>query len=264
MPFINRNTQGGTSVSSGSLAPRSNRTGTGQVDERWVGVLPPMPIPTFGSVTPTSGGWTAPITNYDSAATYVLTTTAGSVSQTSGTITQTGLGNNASATVTVTVSKTGFSSSVAVIAGTSQSKLATPTLSGASATTGGFTFTITNYDAANTYTISTSAGSVSRSGSTITQSGLANGASATVSVTASRTGFVTSDTATRTGTSTPNCSSCTYAYTQVEGGNCCCTGMCGAPNQVCCYNIVVYTGNPSGCIGCNASIGSWYACDGTC
>jgi len=263
MPLRNRNTQGGKSVSS-DLAPRTSRTGFGQINDNWVGVFPPMPIPTFGSVTPTFGGYTVPITNYDSAATYVITTTAGSASQTSGTITQSGLGNNVSATVTVTVSKTGFTTSIAVIAGTSQTQLATPTLSGATATTGGFTFTITNFDGANTYTISTSAGSVSRSGGTITQSGLANGASATVSVTASRSGFVSSGTATRTGTSTPNCSSCTFAYTQVEGGNCCCTGMCGAPNQICCYNITVYTGNPSGCIGCNAAIGSWYACGGTC
>jgi hypothetical protein len=344
MVAFNKKTEGGKQVST-HLSPRGNRTNSGQVHDNWVGVFPPMPIPAFGSVTPTSGGWTVSITNYDSAATYLVTTTAGSASETSGTLTQSGLGNNASATVTVTVSKTGFTSSIAVIAGTSQSqlaaptfsaataanggwtatitnynaantyslsttagsasqtsgtitqsglgngasstvtavvsragfvsnsgtvsgtsqsKLATPTLSGTTATTGGFTLTINNYDAANTYTISTSAGSVSRSGSTITQAGLANGASATVYVTASRAGFVASDTATRTGTSRPNCSSCTYAYTQVEGGNCCCTGMCGAPNQVCCYNIVVYSGNPAGCIGCNASIGSWYACDGTC
>jgi hypothetical protein len=215
MPLRNRNTQGGKSVSS-DLAPRTSRTGSGQINDNWVGVFPPMPIPTFGSVTPTSGGWTVSITNYDSAATYLLTTTAGSVSQTSGTITQTGLGNNASATVTVTVSKTGFSSSIAVIAGTSQSKLDTPTLSASTSAAGGFTFTITNYDAANTYTLSTSAGSVSRSGATITQSGLGNSASATVSVTANRTGFVSSDTATRAGTSfsqlaTPTLSAATSA-----------------------------------------------------
>lgn len=153
---------------------------------------------------------------------------------------------------------------VFAVASGSLEKLPTPTLSAPTATTGGFTFTITNYNALNGYTLSTTAGSVSRSGGTVTQSGLANGASATVSVTATRTDFINSDTATLVGTSTPNCSSCTYQYTQVEGGNCCCTGMCGAANQVCCYDILVYAGSPSGCLGCNSQIGSWYACDGTC
>lgn len=212
MVAFNRKTEGVKQVST-HLSPRGNRTNSGQVHDNWVGVFPPMPIPTFGSVTPTSGGWTVSITNYDSAATYLLTTTAGSVSQTSGTITQTGLGNNASATVTVTVSKTGFSSSIEVIAGTSQSKLDTPTLSASTSAAGGFTFTITNYNAANTYTLNTTAGSVSRSGDTITQSGLGNNASATVSVTANRTGFVASDTATRSGTSFSQLATPTFSIT---------------------------------------------------
>ena len=160
-----------------------------------------LAAPTFSASTATAGGWTATITNFNAANTYSLSTTAGSASQASGTITQSGLGNNVSSTVTVTVSRSGFVSNSATVSGTSQSKLATPTLSAATSAAGGFSFTIDNYDAANTYTLSTTAGSVSRSSSTVTQSGLGNNASATVSVTASRSGFVNSDTATRAGTS---------------------------------------------------------------
>jgi uncharacterized repeat protein (TIGR02543 family) len=78
--------------------------------------------------------------------------------------------------------------------------LATPTLSAATSQSGGFFFTINNYDASNTYIISTNSGSVSRSGATVTVSGLSDGASATVSVRATRSGYGNSNTATRSGT----------------------------------------------------------------
>jgi len=78
--------------------------------------------------------------------------------------------------------------------------LATPTLSAATSQSGGFFFTINNYDASNTYIISTSAGSVSRSGATVTVSGLSEGSSATVTVRATRSGYGNSNTATRSGT----------------------------------------------------------------
>ena len=180
--LYNRNTSGGTSVSGGSIAPKSRRSSTGQVHSIFAGASPALPAPTFAAATQTTGGWTASITNYDAANTYSATTTAGSVTVPSGVVTQTGLGNGVTTTATVTVTRNGYTSSVGTV----------------------------------------------------------------------------------TGTSTPNCSSCTYQYTQVEGGNCCCVGMCGAANQVCCYNILVYAGSPSGCLGCNSQIGSWYACDGTC
>ena len=231
----------------------------GSVGGTYLGVAP-----TLMSTPATADGWGATITNYDAAYTYSATTTAGTVTVSGSTVTQSGLGSSVFSTVTLTATRSGYESASGVSSGTSLARVATPTTSATTATVGGFTFTIDNYDAANTYTISTNAGSVSRSGSAITQTGLANGASATVSITASRAGFVNSATATRTGTARPACSSCTYAYTAVEGGNCGATGMCGAPNQVCCYDIIVYTGNPAGCVGCNAAVGSWYACDGTC
>lgn len=78
--------------------------------------------------------------------------------------------------------------------------LATPTLSSSTSQSGGFYFTIENYNASNTYNLSTTSGSVSRSGNTVTVSGLSEGASATVTVGATRSGYGSSNTATRSGT----------------------------------------------------------------
>ena len=223
--------------------------------------------PTMGSATSAVGGWTATITNYDAAFTYSATTTAGSVSLSTSTITQSGLSNGASSTVTVTTTRSGFESATGTVSGSAQNVLATPTLSGATGTYGGFTFTITNYDAANTYTVTTSAGSVSRSGGTITQAGLANGASATVSVTASRSGFATSATATRAGTAIASCSNTGYSFTTTEGGNLGTCGIipCGA-GQNPAYDILHIQVTPVPCMsgatvvtgGYVFAIGSWY------
>jgi hypothetical protein len=223
--------------------------------------------PTMGSATSAVGGWSATITNYDAAFTYSATTTAGSVSVSTSTITQSGLSNGASSTVTVTTTRSGFESATGTVSGSAQNVLATPTLSGATGTYGGFTFTITNYDAANTYTVTTSAGSVSRSGGTITQAGLANGASATVSVTASRSGFATSATATRAGTAIANCTNTGYSFITTEGGNLGSCGIipCGA-GQNPAYDIIHIQVTPVPCMsgatvvtgGYVYAIGSWY------
>lgn len=77
--------------------------------------------------------------------------------------------------------------------------LATPTLSAATSNSSGFSFTINNYDASNTYTLSTTSGSISISGSTVTVSGLSPGQSATATVSASRSGYGDSASASRTG-----------------------------------------------------------------
>ncbi len=154
---------------------------------------------------------------------------------------------------------------VAVVGGSE--KLATPTLGTATATNGGFTFSITNYDATYIYTLSTTAGSVSRSGSTVTQSGLGNGASATVSVYADKSGFDRSDTATRAGTSIAACSNTGYSFTTTEGGNLGTCGIipCGAGENPA-YDILHVQVTPDPCIsggsvvngGYLTYIGSWY------
>jgi hypothetical protein len=337
-----RNTQGGKSISLGSISPINARIGTGQVDTRWVGLVPPaVPVlgaasgatggfsfvisnydssniytatttvgsvaivgstvtvtgladaasatvtvtansngllaqasqsgtaftrlaaPTFSAATATVGGFTFLISNYSALNTYSVSVPTGSVSRATDLITVTGLANGAGTTVTVNVSRTGFAPNSANGSGTAQSKLATPTISASSQTTGGWTATITNYDALNTYTVTVTPGTISRSVSTITAAGLSNGASSTATVSASRSGFVSSDSAQRVGTSTPNCSSCAYAGTGTEGGNC---GTCNifGNTHIVCYDIIYYSGSPAGCIGCNASIGGWYNCVGSC
>lgn len=81
--------------------------------------------------------------------------------------------------------------------------LATPTLSSATSQSGGFFFTINNYDASNTYVLSTTSGSISRSESLVTVSGLSQGSSATATVGATRSGHGNSNSATRTGSALP-------------------------------------------------------------
>lgn len=138
-----------------------------------------------------------------------------------------------------------------------------PVLAAAAAANAAFTVVISNYDATVTYTLSTNAGSVARSTNTITQSGLSASGAATITVTATKDGFTSSAPATRAGNAAAGCS-CVYQYTAVEGGNCGTPRVCGT-NQVCCYNIDVYSPSFSPCTGvCNHSVGGWYACDGTC
>lgn len=155
-----------------------------------------------------------------------------------------------------------------ILAGVGSSEqLPTPILSGATATYGGFTFTISNYDAANSYTIGTSAGSVSRVGATVTQSGLSNGTSATVSVFSTRAGYINSFTATRTGTSISTCTNTGYSYSSTQGGNLGTCGIipCGA-GQNPAYDILYVQVTPDPCMsgstvvngGYISYVGSWY------
>jgi len=98
-------------------------------------------------------------------------------------------------------------------------KLFTPTLSSVTNTAGGFTFTITNYSASNTYVLTPSSGSASEVSGTVTLSGLGNNVSASVVVKATRVGYEDSDTATASGTSLPALSAPTFsARTATAGG----------------------------------------------
>ena len=104
-----------------------------------------------------------------------------------------------------------------ILAGTGTSEqLPAPTYSGYSAGSdpgrGKYRVNIANYSALNTYTVTTSAGSVSRSGDAITVSGLSDNQSATITVTASRAGFnSSSSSATYSAPDTP-CTIGTYLY----------------------------------------------------
>ena len=96
--------------------------------------------------------------------------------------------------------------------------LPTPTFGGVTRAVGGFSVSIANFDSNNIYTITASSGSVSRSGATITVSGLSNGASSTVSATASRAGFTNSATGQVAGTAA-NTPSAPQSLTRSTGSN---------------------------------------------
>jgi len=105
-----------------------------------------------------------------------------------------GLAPDRSYSTTVTAINLGGTASNTVSQRTPFGPALTPTFGANSSTVGGFTGSVTNFDANYTFGISTSAGSVSfssPSGSTraFTVSGLSNGQSATVTVTTTRTGY---------------------------------------------------------------------------
>jgi hypothetical protein len=132
-------------------------------------------------------------------------------------------------------------------------KLVDPTLSVTATTCSGFTVSITNYLAINTYTVSASAGSVSRTAGTITVTGLAKGQSSTITVTASRAGFISSSAAI-TSSSQAACSSCSFASSSIE--------FCGCFDGIQWnYNVTFQSGNPSGCCpaDCPAIVSSCYS-----
>lgn len=126
---------------------------------------------------------------------------------------------------------------LAVVGGSE--KLPNPTFSITGTTCSGYTASITNYNAANTYSVSVSAGSVSRTTSTITVTGLSKGQSSTITLTVSRSGFESS-TGTTSSSSYAACTSCTYAYSQVEFCGC----FDGIQHNA---TFFFYTGVPSGC-----------------
>ncbi len=75
--------------------------------------------PTFGTVSYTSGGFTAQVTNYDNSFTWSVGATSGSASISgTGLITVTGLSEGNSSTITASTTKTGFPNGSATVAGT--------------------------------------------------------------------------------------------------------------------------------------------------
>jgi hypothetical protein len=225
-----------------------------------------LAAPTFGVSSGTAGGYTFTISNYSASNTYSFSVTnGGSATQVSGTVTVTGLGNAITATCTVTSSRSGFTSNSASTTGTSFTQLDTPTLATATSEVNGFTVVINNYDAAATYSISTTNGSVSRSGSTITCSGIGNSGSALISVSATKTGFAPSATATRGGSAVPGCTYTGYSYTNISGGNCSTCGIICCGTGVPAYNFTFFQYTPYPCNLSGTKIsddpgyaGSWY------
>jgi uncharacterized repeat protein (TIGR02543 family) len=120
-------------------------------------VLSPALVPTFGTPTRTSDGFTVTITNYDAAFTWeTATVTAGivSVTSTSGSnrvLTVTGLNPGASATITQTTSRSGYSNGSATVTGTASATVTSLTIGGVTAPVRGAT-PVTTITAATGYT----------------------------------------------------------------------------------------------------------------
>jgi hypothetical protein len=171
-------------------------------------------VPTFGTPSATADGFTVQITNYDAAYTWAGTATTGSVAidSSTGVVTVTGVAPGTSSTVTVSTTRTGYTNGSASVSATSTMGGAAlvPTFGTPSATTGGFTVAITNFDAAYTWTGTATTGSVAIDSSTgvVTVTGVAPGTSSTATVNTTRTGY-TNGSASVSATSTPAAVICT-------------------------------------------------------
>ncbi|CAN7145333.1 fibronectin type III domain-containing protein [Microbacterium sp. LjRoot45] len=150
--------------------------------------IAPGVAPTFGTPVRTASGYTVEVTNYDAASTYTVDASAGTADLEDGTLTVTGLEAGESATVTVTVSRTGRTDAADAVTSSALIAGVAPQLGEITRTVDGYTTTIDNLDADASYTVSTTAGTVVRSGGDITVTGLEPGQVATVTVTATKVG----------------------------------------------------------------------------
>ena len=155
--------------------------------------------PTISSVTSTSDGFSAVLAGVTSSCTFVATVTTGSASATFNKTTRILLVTNAAPGQSVGVELRSICSGrvdgVITVTGTSIVGPAyQPTLDRAVPTDGGFTFNVTNYNAAYTYSPSVASGTASvgiPSGNIlpIVVSGLSSGGSATATVAVTRNGY---------------------------------------------------------------------------
>jgi hypothetical protein len=157
--------------------------------------------------------------------------------------------------------------------GSAQEILPTPTLGAATSTSTGFTFAITNYSALNTYVVSTTAGSVSESSGTVTQSGLGYSTTATVSVYATRSGYQTSATEQKTATSsaapcvpagcTPPCGTATFSGATTCGGSVICCNCPGCTSGCRRWALDCYTYSQQSCTD-NCGVVYYNTCSSFC
>lgn len=139
-------------------------------------------IPQLAFSSATNSSVVTSIANYDASFTYGVSSGAGSVSRSTSSVTVSGLSQNQSTSVTVTAT-----GSKGVVFSTTQNILSlpdTPTLSRTGGSTSSINVQITNYLSDLTYSIGTSAGSISRTGNTLSVTGLSDAQAATITVTA--------------------------------------------------------------------------------
>jgi hypothetical protein len=157
--------------------------------------------PELGTYTRTANGFTVAITNYNTAYTWAGTATNGGSVSFSGTngnglATITGVSPNTASVATITTTRTDYrTGTVTSVSTNSLGAALTPTVSSVTPTFGGFTFNVTNYNSAYTFSLSATsgtatAGTASGNSLPITVSGLSSGASATVSISTTRSGYV--------------------------------------------------------------------------
>ena len=157
--------------------------------------------PELGTYTRTATGFTVAITNYNTAYTWAGTATNGGSVSFSGTngnglATITGVSPNTASVATITTTRNDYrTGTVTSTSTTSLGAALTPTVSSVTPTFGGFTFNVTNYNSAYTFSLSATsgtatAGTASGNSLPITVSGLSSGASATVSISTTRSGYV--------------------------------------------------------------------------
>lgn len=147
--------------------------------------------PLFGVSTPTNDGYSFTVSNFDADSSYLLSSTAGTVTFSGAKVTVAGLAPAETASVTVTVSQAGYTDAAASSYGIANKVGIAPTYSSPVATAGGFVFTIQNYSAIYSYESSTSAGIITRTGDRVTVAGLNAGATAVVNLVVTRAGFDT-------------------------------------------------------------------------
>ena len=157
--------------------------------------------PELGTYTRTATGFTVAIINYNTAYTWAGTATNGGSVSFSGTngnglATITGVSPNTASVATITTTRNDYrTGTVTSTSTTSLGAALTPTVSSVTPTFGGFTFNVTNYNSAYTFSLSATsgtatAGTASGNSLPITVSGLSSGASATVSISTTRSGYV--------------------------------------------------------------------------
>ena len=146
--------------------------------------------PTTSAPVSTSDGFTFAITNYSAGTSYSFAATHGATATRSGsTVTVTGLAPGASSTVTISAAVAGFTTATAGVTGSALLAGITPTFGTATRSPSGFSFPISNFDIAATYTFVASSGTVTSTGAQVTVSGLTAGQTSSVTVTASRSGY---------------------------------------------------------------------------
>jgi titin len=152
-------------------------------------------IPVLGATTATNDGYTASITNYSSLFSWVAGLETGTASitpvdSTTATLRVGGQNGGGSVLTKVTTRRQGYADGVSYIRSTATNPGLLPLFGASVQALDGFSVQLSNYDPAYTWTVTSSAGTVSLSNSgLVTVKGMASGATAVVSVKTSRTGY---------------------------------------------------------------------------